>query len=154
MVDLLSMYKLVGILPYATRIIFVGDASQLPPVGAGLVFTTNDERPPRLQPHTGQAAGEDSGIHILATAIRNQSGYSSSLLDSASGDVRYVPTDDAETVLAEYEGNDPADTIILTPTRRGNLGVEALNRRSKAPSMRMLRMSFATSMRSADSFHG
>ena len=55
--------------------------------------------------------GEDSGIHILATAIRNQSGYSTSLLDSASGDVRYVPTDDAPTVLAEYQ----AMTLLKQP---------------------------------------
>ena len=129
MVDLLSMYKLVGILPYATRIIFVGDASQLPPVGAGLVFhSLMTSGLPAFNLTQVKRQGEDSGIHILATAIRNQSGYSTSLLDSASGDVRYVPTDDAPTVLAEYQGNDPAETIILTPTRRGNLGVEALNR--------------------------
>ena len=40
MVDLLSMYRLVGILPEATRFIFLGDNAQLPPVSGGLVFHT------------------------------------------------------------------------------------------------------------------
>lgn len=33
MIDLLSMYRLCSILPDATRILFVGDVAQLPPVG-------------------------------------------------------------------------------------------------------------------------
>lgn len=38
MVDLFSMYKLIKWLPANSRLIMVGDAGQLPPVGYGLVF--------------------------------------------------------------------------------------------------------------------
>ena len=38
MVDLLSAYRLVRMLPDAARVLWVGDEAQLPPVGPGLVF--------------------------------------------------------------------------------------------------------------------
>jgi len=91
MVDLLSAYKIVGILPSAARIILLGDASQLPPVGGGLVFhAAMDSGLPMFELTQVKRQGELSGIHQLATAVRKGE-MDRALLNSACGDTRYVP---------------------------------------------------------------
>ena len=129
MVDLLSAYKLVGILPEATRIILVGDAAQLPPVGAGLVFHAamkSDLPVFNLSEVKRQRA--ESGIHSLATAIRNKT-YTRQLLAPLQGDVYYFPTMDAALVVEEYtKTRSLEECIVISPTRKGPLGVDVINR--------------------------
>jgi len=129
MVDLISAYKVVGILPYATRIILLGDVSQLPPVGGGLVFhAAMDSRLPVFELTQVKRQGEQSGIHRLATAVR-KSEMDRALLNSASGDTRYIPDSSHEALLKEYvKANNPADCIVLTPVRKGPLGVTEINK--------------------------
>ncbi len=133
MVDLLSFYKLVGILPYATRIIFVGDVAQLPPVGAGLIFHALMQTDlPSVELTQVKRQGEDSGIHALATSIRNGI-YEPALLSSSSGDVRYLPTADEHVILSEFQKADTVEQcIVLTPTRKGDFGVNAVNQMIQA----------------------
>lgn len=38
MIDLRDIYRIITHIPQTTRLLFVGDASQLPPIGAGLIF--------------------------------------------------------------------------------------------------------------------
>src|SRR5690606_543061 len=72
MVDLVSAYKITGLLPYATRIVLVGDVSQLPPVGGGLIFhAAMNSALPVFELTQVKRQGEQSGIHQLATSIRN-----------------------------------------------------------------------------------
>ena len=72
MVDLVSAYKVVGLLPYATRVVLVGDVSQLPPVGGGLIFhAAMNSALPVFELTQVKRQGEQSGIHQLATSIRN-----------------------------------------------------------------------------------
>ncbi|WP_415912785.1 AAA family ATPase [Neptuniibacter sp. QD37_11] len=128
MVDLLSAYKLVGCLPHATRIIFVGDAAQLPPVGAGLVFhAVMESNLPVFNLTEVKRQSDFSGIHRLAVGVREH-GYDSTLLTSESGDVQYLATATYESIVDEYFKAGGADeAIVLTPTRRGDLGVDAIN---------------------------
>jgi exodeoxyribonuclease V alpha subunit len=71
MVDLLSMYRLVSLLPSATRILFVGDTSQLPPVGDGLVFHALFGTPIQFfNLSQVKRQSDQSGIHRFATGIR------------------------------------------------------------------------------------
>jgi exodeoxyribonuclease V alpha subunit len=129
MVDLLSAYKIVGILPSAARIILLGDASQLPPVGGGLVFhAAMDSGLPMFELTQVKRQGELSGIHQLATAVRKGE-MDRALLNSACGDTRYVPEFSHESLLEEYlKTNNPADCIVLTPIRKGPLGVTEVNK--------------------------
>lgn len=130
MVDLLSMYKLVGLLPYATRVLLVGDAAQLPPVGSGLVFHACMLHSPFNVFELTQVKrqGEDSGIHKLATAIRN-SAFDESLLNSVSGDVKYLSDSSERSITdAYFNAGGAKKAIVLTPVRKGILGVKAINR--------------------------
>jgi exodeoxyribonuclease V alpha subunit len=129
MVDLISAYKIVGLLPYATRIIMLGDVSQLPPVGGGLIFhAAMHSALPVFKLTQVKRQGEQSGIHRLATALR-EGRMEEALLNSASGDTRFLPRFSHEALLVEYvKANNPADCIVLTPTRKGPLGVNEINK--------------------------
>lgn len=129
MVDLTSAYKIVGLLPYATRIIMVGDVSQLPPVGGGLIFhAAMDSTLPVFELTQVKRQGDQSGIHQLATAIRSGR-IDRKLLNSASGDTRYTPESSYDAILDEFKKtSNPADCIVLTPTRKGPLGVNEINK--------------------------
>jgi len=129
MVDLTSAYKIVGLLPYATRIIMVGDVSQLPPVGGGLIFhAAMNSALPVFELTQVKRQGDQSGIHQLATAIRNGR-MDAKLLNSVSGDTRYIPESSYDALLDEFKKtNNPADCIVLTPTRKGPLGVNEINK--------------------------
>ncbi|MGX1201146.1 AAA family ATPase [Marinobacter sp. MBR-105] len=128
MVDLLTAYRLVGILPYATRILLVGDVAQLPPIGGGLVFhAAMRSNLPAFELSQVKRQGQDSGIHRLATAVRTNT-YDHGLLNSASGDCHYDPDCSPETLIRVWEESGGAEgCILLTPTRKGPLGVDALN---------------------------
>jgi len=141
MVDLLSAYRMVGILPYSTRIILVGDVAQLPPVGAGLIFhAAMNSDLPVFELTQVKRQGQDSGIHKLATAIRNAESISD-LLNSDSGDTKYISDASKDAVVEEFMGTfdvDPEtidslsdinldDLIVLTPTNKGPMGVKAIN---------------------------
>jgi exodeoxyribonuclease V alpha subunit len=129
MVDLISAYKIVGVLPYASRIIMLGDVSQLPPVGGGLIFhAAMNSAFPVFELTQVKRQSEQSGIHQLATAVRKGE-MDRALLNSASGDTRYVPCASHEALLKEYvKTNNPADCIVLTPVRKGPLGVIEINK--------------------------
>ncbi|WP_261844256.1 AAA family ATPase [Aliamphritea ceti] len=129
MVDLLTMYKLVGVLPYATRIVMVGDVAQLPPVGSGLIFHAVMKSPlPVYELTQVKRQGQDSGIHQLATSIR-ENDYHHGLLNSDSGDCVYSADSSHERIIAEWEkAGGSQGCILLTPTRKGPLGVDNLNK--------------------------
>lgn len=128
MVDLLTAYRLVGILPYATRILLVGDVGQRPPIGGGLIFhAAMRSNLPAFELSQVKRQGQDSGIHRLATAVRTNT-YDHGLLNSVSGDCHYDPDCSPESVIRVWEEEGGAeDCILLTPTRKGPLGVDALN---------------------------
>lgn len=129
MVDLVSAYRVVGLLPYATRIVMVGDVSQLPPVGGGLIFhAAMNSALPVFELTQVKRQGEQSGIHQLATSIRTGK-LDTNLLNSSTGDTRYLPESTHEALVSEYKKTkEAADCIVLTPTRKGPLGVEEINK--------------------------
>lgn len=134
MVDLLSMYRLIGILPDATRMIFVGDTEQLPPVGAGLIFhsLTNTTIPFF---HLSQVKRQDnqSGIHKFATSIRNGSvDRPAQMLETLADSSDCVIEEDSRVErLTEIwqEAGGIENSIILSPVRKGELGVNNINKR-------------------------
>ncbi len=133
MVDLLSMYKLIGLLPEATRVIFVGDTAQLLPVGAGLVFhALQDTFIPFFNLTQVKRQGEESGIHRFATAIRNgqveippqtEISLAKSADCSIEGD---MSLNRLESLWKEAGGI--GNAIVLCPVRKGEMGVDGINR--------------------------
>jgi len=132
MVDLLSFYRLIGMLPDATRILFVGDTAQLPPVGAGLIFhSLVSSGVPFFELFQVQRQAEDSGIHAFASAVRASlcqlpTAIGQTLANSADCCFLDSPLlTDLTSYWMEAGGID--SSIILTPVRKGAWGVDAIN---------------------------
>ncbi|CUK00997.1 Exodeoxyribonuclease V alpha chain [Shimia thalassica] len=132
MVDIVSMYNLMSLLPSATRYIFVGDVEQLPPVGMGLVFHAIMESDiPRFHLRAVKRQGEDSGIHRFATAVRNSETTCRlpTFAESPKADCVILGTTDPTTIKELFEnlgGRD--DCIVLCPTDMGIDGVTNINK--------------------------
>ncbi len=134
MVDLLSMHKLFAVLPKAARILFVGDAQQLPPVGPGLVFHSLIKPGMPVQVSTlsqVRRQGEASGILKFAQSIRRGAiDWSATVTKSENGvgDCHYDDAPDRERLFDYWrQGGGAERSIVLSPVRHGEFGVDALN---------------------------
>lgn len=132
MVDLLSMYRLVSLLPEASRLILIGDIAQLPPVGGGLVFhTLYNSLIPFFELTQVKRQSEQSLVHRFATAVRNGEIMVPEIgakTLSASSDCCILSPPSLDR-LTEFwcDAGKLSDRIILSPRRSGNWGVTALN---------------------------
>ena len=132
MVDILSAYRMVGILPDAARLLFVGDVAQLPPVGPGLVFhALMDAGLPVFRLSQVKRQRADSGIHRFAQALRR--GHVPEMvalrgdLDTAT-DVVYTPEIRPEAIKRIWlQAGGAERAVILSPTRKGSGGVDEIN---------------------------
>ncbi len=138
MVDLLLMHALLRATPSGTRMIFVGDMDQLPSVGAGNVLKDmiDSERLPvvRLQ-HIFRQAQESA---IIMNAHRINAGEMP-IANEKGTDFFFMRRTFAEEAVAtiqelvlsrlpKFTGCDGLqDMQILTPMRKGALGVQNLN---------------------------
>lgn len=132
MVDLLSMYRLIGFLPETTRLIFVGDTSQLPPVGNGLVFhALTDTQIPFFNLSQVKRQSSDSDIHSFATSVRNgilQIPPSTKRSFNESSDCSIETTPSVNRLIKLWhESGALEQSIVLSPVRKGELGVDNLN---------------------------
>jgi len=137
MVDLYLMHSMLKAVTVGTRLILVGDVNQLPSVGAGNVLrdiiNSNSFNVMRLTKIFRQAA--DSDIIVNAHKINNGESIK---LDNKSKDFFFLKRDDAAVIsavminliknkLPGYVKATPYDIQVLTPMRKGELGVERLN---------------------------
>lgn len=137
MVDIFLMHSLLQAVTVGTRLIFAGDVNQLPSVGPGCVLKDMIESGAfcvvRLNRIFRQAA--ESDIIVNAHKINNGEPV---LLDNNSHDFFFLKRYDADTVirvmltlvtkkLPKYVGAEMLDIQVMTPTRKGLLGVERLN---------------------------
>ena len=132
MVDLLSMYRLIGLLPDASRVIFVGDTAQLPPVGNGLVFhALTDTQIPFFNLTQVKRQNEESGIHRFSTSVRNgqlepPEFTKNTLRESSDCSIETKPTVERLIKLWQESGG-IEHSIVLSPIRKGEFGVNNLN---------------------------
>lgn len=142
MVDITLMKALLSALPEGCRLILVGDADQLPSVGPGRVFSDvlRSEAVPSVRLTEIFRQAEDSRIVKCAHMINR--GEHPDFRDN-SGDLFLLNRRDearaAETIvelcserLPKRMGIAPEEIQVLTPTRKGELGSAALNRRLQA----------------------
>ena len=137
MVDLPLIHALLRAIVVGTRVILVGDDHQLPSVGPGSVLKDilKSETFPvvRLEKIFRQAAESD----IVVNAHKINEGASITL-DNKSRDFFFLKRQDANTIISvvitliqkkmpKYVNAKPYDIQVLTPMRKGLLGVERLN---------------------------
>lgn len=137
MVDLPLMHALLSAICVGTRLILVGDRNQLPSVGPGSVLkdviASRNFSVVKLTRIFRQAGESD----IVVNAHRINKGEPV-VLDNKSRDFFFLKRQDANTIirvlltliqqkLPKYVDADPLDIQVLTPMRKGLLGVERLN---------------------------
>lgn len=138
MVDIFLFRALLKAIPQGARLVMVGDAHQLPSVGPGQVLRdlieSNCFKVTSLETIYRQ---EESG-DIVVNAHKINRGECIKT-DNKSKDFFLLERKDASVVLTNtvelitkslppYVNADPFDIQVLTPMRKGNLGVIALNR--------------------------
>lgn len=137
MVDLPLMHALLSAICVGTRLIMVGDRNQLPSVGPGSVLKDIiDSRcfPVVMLNKIFRQAGE-SDIVVNAHKINRGEPV---ILDNKSRDFFFLKRQDADTIirvvltliqkkLPKYVNAKTYDIQVLTPMRKGLLGVERLN---------------------------
>ena len=138
MVDIFLMYSLLSALPVGTRLVLVGDVDQLPSVGPGAVLRDmlrSGAFPSiRLSRIFRQAASSD----IIVNAHKINSGQQI-VLGNKSKDFFFLRRSDPNLIISNiielvrdklpgYVDAKPFDIQVLSPMRKGALGVERLNR--------------------------
>ena len=138
MVDIYLMHALLDAVTVGTRLIMVGDRNQLPSVGPGSVLkdVIDSGKVPvvRLTRIFRQAAESD----IVMNAHKINRGEPVAL-DNRSRDFFFLRRTDANVIISiviqlireklpRYVDAKPYDIQVLTPMRKGLLGVERLNR--------------------------
>ncbi len=138
MIDLMLMDGLLNAVKEGTRLIFTGDADQLPPVGAGNVLRDMiaSECIPVIRLREIFRQAEGSGI-VTNSHLINSGEYP----EQQSGNDFYIISKAGETsvsnTIRELVGgriesgfdfvHSAGDIQILTPTKRGMLGAPSLN---------------------------
>ena len=139
MVDVLLLHNLLRAVPEKTRLIFVGDPDQLPPVGPGSPFSdclrSNNLPTVRLTEIFRQA--QESLIVMNAHRVnngempqlRNVKSDFFFLRCRSEAEVGQTIEDLCRTRLPKNMGILPEQIQVLTPTRKGMVGTWALNQR-------------------------
>lgn len=137
MVDTSLMHAMLKAIAAGTRLVLVGDVSQLPSVGAGSVLRdiidSGQFHVVRLTRIFRQAAQSD----IIVNAHKINRGEKV-VLDNKSMDFFFLKRFDANVIISvviqliqqklpKYVDAKPFDIQVLTPMRKGLLGVERLN---------------------------
>ena len=137
MVDLPLMHALLSAVVPGTRLVLVGDVDQLPSVGPGSVLKdiiASQRFPVVILTRIFRQAGESD---IVVNAHKINAGEPV-ILDNKSRDFFFLRRQDADTIigvvimliqkkLPGYVHAHPNEIQVMTPTRKGLLGVERLN---------------------------
>lgn len=138
MVDIYLMHSLLDAVTVGTRLIMVGDVNQLPSVGPGSVLkdVIESERIPVVRLTRIFRQASESDIVVNAHKINRGEPVT---LDNKSRDFFFLKRQDANVIISiviqlireklpKYVSAEPYDIQVLTPMRKGLLGVERLNR--------------------------
>lgn len=137
MVDITLLYALLKAIAPGTRLILVGDADQLPSVGPGSVLKdmiASGVIPTVKLQHIFR---QDESSRIVVNAHKINQGEMVEI-DNKNKDFFFIKRYDANLVinvtlqlilekLPSYVDCDPLEIQVMTPTRKGLLGVDYLN---------------------------
>ena len=137
MVDIFLFQSLLKAVSVGTRLVMVGDVNQLPSVGAGQILhdLLKSERFQVVNLEKIFRQAKESDIVLNAHRIKNGEEV---VLDNKSRDFFFLERNDTNVMykhmiqlilekLPAYVGAQPYDIQVLTPMRKGKLGVETLN---------------------------
>lgn len=138
MVDIFLFQALLKAVMPGCRLIMVGDADQLPSVGPGQVLRDLIESQCFPVTRLERIFRQEGSGDIVTNAHKINHGEAINV-DNKSRDFFFLKRDDTARVLAntvelmtqmlpDYVGATPFDIQVLTPTRKGTVGVEALNK--------------------------
>lgn len=137
MVDLTLMHALLSAVVEGTRLILVGDVNQLPSVGPGSVLKdiiASGSFPVVTLKKIFRQAGESD---IVVNAHKINAGEPV-IMNNKSRDFFFLKRQEADVIISvvitliqkklpKYVNAAPTDIQVMTPTRKGLLGVERLN---------------------------
>ena len=137
MVDVSLMYSLLKAISLGTRLVLVGDVNQLPSVGPGNVLRDllSVEQFSAVTLNKIFRQAQESDIVVNAHKIHQGEHVE---LDNKSMDFFFLKRDNADSIInvilqlvrdkmPKYVDADITDIQVLTPTRKGLMGVERLN---------------------------
>ncbi|MCR5311577.1 MAG: AAA family ATPase, partial [Lachnospiraceae bacterium] len=138
MVDVFLFKALLKAVPVGSRLIMVGDSNQLPSVGPGQVLRDLIECGVFPVTRLEKIYRQEGTGDIVMNAHRINRGEPVNF-DNRSRDFFLLERSDSPRILANmvelitdklppYVDSEPFDIQVLTPMRKGSLGVEALNR--------------------------
>lgn len=137
MVDISLMYSFLKAVLPGTRLILVGDSNQLPSVGPGNVLKDMIESEVFPVVRLTKIYRQEATSRIVLNAHKINEG-DQIVLDNRNRDFFFFEKKDIRSVtagviylvknrLSEYIGVDPFEIQVLTPMRKGELGVEHMN---------------------------
>lgn len=137
MVDINLMHALLKAVSIGTRVILVGDVNQLPSVGPGNILKDIIESHCFNVVMLNKIFRQSAGSDIIVNAHKINAGEQISL-DNKSKDFFFLKREEANVIAAvminliknklpNYVNATPYDIQVLTPMRKGELGVERLN---------------------------
>lgn len=138
MVDLHLFQSLLKAISIGTRLIMVGDINQLPSVGPGQILHDLIQSQMISVVHLEKIYRQAGESDIIVNAHKINKGQQISL-ENKSKDFFFLERDDVNVIykhmiqliqknLPKYVDATPLDIQVLTPMRKGNLGVEVLNK--------------------------
>lgn len=140
MIDTFLLLHLLKALPDHCRVIFVGDIDQLPSVGPGCTLKDLIDSNILKVTILDEIFRQAKGSMIVTNAHKVNQGQMPYLMEDKS-DFLFYPEEDSEKILEKIlilvsetlpqaKGFDPIDKIqVLSPMRKGPLGIDALNER-------------------------
>lgn len=137
MVDIHLFQALLKSITVGTKLIMVGDDNQLPPVGPGAVLKDMILSGKFSTITLEKIFRQENASDIVLNAHRIHEGKSVKL-DNKSTDFFFLERDDPEVImesiiylvskkLPPYVKAEPFEIQVMTPMRKGSLGVESLN---------------------------
>lgn len=139
MIDTNLMSSLLKAIPSHARVIFIGDVDQLPSVGPGNILKDLILSGTLLVTKLTQIFRQAAGSKIITNAHRINQGYFPDISNEPGSDFVFIESEDPESIqnqilhlvkneLPEKYHFDPLKDIqILSPMRRGGVGIENLN---------------------------
>lgn len=139
MIDTQLMYALLKAIPSHARVIFIGDVDQLPSVGAGNILKDLILSERLVVTELSQIFRQAAGSKIITNAHKINKGYFPDISNPEGTDFVFIEAEDPSEIQAKilhliqtelpenYHFNSIDDIQVLSPMRKGGVGIENLN---------------------------
>jgi exodeoxyribonuclease V alpha subunit len=139
MIDTQLMYHLLKALPSTGRLLLIGDIDQLPSIGPGNVLKDLIQTQKLPMTRLTEIFRQAKGSKIITNAHRINRGISPDLSYENKGDFLFIQCETPEEILDKvgsliakdlpehYELDAINDIQVLSPMRKGGIGIENLN---------------------------